>query len=105
MGMGFATAGMIAGQTLASFEGGGFTGSGVRSGGMDGKGGMMAMLHPNEKVTDLHKGQGESQVINVNFTIQANDTKGFDELLNSRRGQIVSMINRAANNRGRASIA
>ena len=105
VGMGFATAGMIAGQTLASFEGGGFTGSGVRSGGMDGKGGMMAMLHPNEKVTDLHKGQGESQVINVNFTIQANDTKGFDELLNSRRGQIVSMINRAANNRGRASIA
>ena len=105
VGMGFATAGMIAGQTLASFEGGGFTGSGVRSGGMDGKGGMMAMLHPNEKVTDLHKGQGESQVINVNFTIQANDTKGFDELLNSRRGQIVSMINKAANNRGRASIA
>ena len=103
--MGAASVGIIAGQTLASFEGGGFTGSGVRSGGMDGKGGMMAMLHPNEKVTDLHKGQGESQVINVNFTIQANDTKGFDELLNSRRGQIVSMINRAANNRGRASIA
>jgi hypothetical protein len=105
MGMGFATAGMIAGQTLASFEGGGFTGSGVRSGGMDGKGGMMAMLHPNEKVTDLHKGQGESKVVNVNFTIQANDTKDFDRLLNSRRGQIVSMINQAVNDRGRASLA
>ena len=105
VGMGFATAGMIAGQTLASFEGGGLTGSGVRSGGMDGKGGMMAMLHPNEKVTDLHKGQGESKVVNVSFNIQANDTKGFDSLLSSRRGLIVSMINQAVNDRGRSSLA
>lgn len=105
VGMGFATAGMIAGQTLASFEGGGLTGSGVRSGGMDGKGGRLAMVHPNEKITDLHKGQGESKVVNVNFTIQANDTAGFDRLLNSRRGQIVNIINQAVNDRGRPSVA
>ena len=105
VGMGFATAGMIAGQTLASFEGGGLTGSGARSGGMDGKGGMLAMVHPNEKITDLHKGQGESKVVHVNFNIQANDTAGFDRLLNSRRGQIVNMINQAVNDRGRPSIA
>ncbi len=105
IGMGFATAGMIAGQTLASFEGGGLTGSGVRSGGMDGKGGRLAMVHPNEKITDLHKGQGESKVVNVNFTIQANDTAGFDRLLNSRRGQIVNIINQAVNDRGRPSVA
>ena len=105
VGMGFATAGMIAGQTLASFEGGGLTGPGVRSGGMDGKGGRLAMVHPNEKITDLHKGQGESKVVNVNFTIQANDTAGFDRLLNSRRGQIVNIINQAVNDRGRPSVA
>ena len=103
--MGYATAGMIAGQTLASFEGGGLTGSGVRSGGMDGKGGRMAVVHPNEKIIDLHKGQSQTSNVNVSFNIQANDTKGFDELLQSRRGQIVSMINRAINDKGRRSLA
>lgn len=103
--MGYASAGMVAGQTLASFEGGGLTGSGARSGGMDGKGGRLAVVHPNEKITDLHKGQGESKVVNVNFTIQANDTAGFDRLLNSRRSQIVNIINQAVNDRGRPSVA
>ncbi|MCB5199019.1 hypothetical protein LGQ03_07185 [Loktanella sp. TSTF-M6] len=37
---------------LPSFAGGGYTGGGARSGGMDGKGGFMAMLHPNETVID-----------------------------------------------------
>ena len=41
-----------------SFEGGGFTGRGARSGGMDGKGGFPAILHPNETVIDHTKGQG-----------------------------------------------
>ena len=45
-----------------------------------------------------------SNVVNVNFSVQANDTAGFDRLLQSRRGQIVGMINDAVNNRGRASI-
>ena len=40
-----------------SFDGGGYTGSGSRSGGMDGKGGFLAMLHPNETVIDHHRGQ------------------------------------------------
>lgn len=43
---------------LISFDGGGYTGKGARSGGMDGKGGFMAMLHPNEQVVDLTKGGG-----------------------------------------------
>jgi hypothetical protein len=46
---------MQAGQMVQSFEGGGFTGAGSRSGGMDGKGGFPAMLHPNEVVYDLTK--------------------------------------------------
>ena len=46
-----------------NFEGGGFTGSGSRSGGMDGKGGFMAMLHPNETVIDHTKGGGMGQIV------------------------------------------
>ena len=86
-----------------SFEGGGFTGMGARVGGVDGKGGFPAILHPNETVVDHTKGQGMGT--NVNITIQANDTKGFDELLYKRRGQLVNIINQAMNNRGRASLA
>lgn len=39
-----------------SFDGGGYTGSGSRTGGMDGKGGFLAMMHPNETVIDHTKG-------------------------------------------------
>jgi len=99
--IGYSSAAIIAGQTLASFEGGGFTGSGVRSGGMDGKGGRLAMVHPNEKITDLHKGQGDTQPVNVSFNIQANDARGFDELLVQRRGLITSMVRQALNNSGK----
>lgn len=101
--MGFATAGAILGQTAASFEGGGMTPKGARSGGLDGKGGMLAVLHPNEKVTDMEKG-GNAQPVNVSFNIQANDAKGFDELLMRRRGMIVSMVNRAMNERGKRGV-
>lgn len=43
--------------SLLSFDGGGHTGGGARSGGLDGKGGFMAMVHPNESVIDHTKGQ------------------------------------------------
>lgn len=41
---------------LFSFDGGGFTGSGSRSGGVDGRGGFPAILHPNETVIDHTRG-------------------------------------------------
>lgn len=47
-----------AGVLTRKFEGGGYTGSGSRSGGMDGRGGFMAMLHPNETVIDHSRGGG-----------------------------------------------
>ena len=48
-----------------SFEGGGFTGYGARAGGLDGKGGYMAMVHPNESIIDHTKGQtGGVTIIN-----------------------------------------
>jgi hypothetical protein len=99
--MGYASAAAIAGQAIGSFEGGGFTGMGSRTGGVDGKGGFAAILHPNETVIDHTKGGG---AMSVTVNINAVDTKGFDELLYKRRGQLVSIINQAVNNRGRASI-
>ena len=86
-----------------SFEGGGFTGFGARAGGVDGRGGFPAILHPNETVVDHTQGQG--MAANVTFNIQANDTEGFDNLLFSRRGAIMSMINEALNDQGRMALA
>ena len=51
---------------LPSFDGGGYTGKSSRSGGLDGKGGFMAMLHPQETVIDHSKGQGGAQTITLN---------------------------------------
>lgn len=51
---------------MMSFDGGGYTGSGSRSGGMDGKGGFAAMLHPNETVTDHTKGAANQNQANDN---------------------------------------
>lgn len=42
---------------LLSFDGGGYTGNGTRTGGIDGKGGMVALVHPRETITDHTKGQ------------------------------------------------
>jgi hypothetical protein len=105
VGMGYATAGAIMGQTIAGFEGGGITFNGVRSGGMDGRGGRMAVVHPNEKITDMEKGGGGgSAPINVTMNISAVDAKGIDKLLIERRGLITGMVNKAINNQGRSSI-
>ncbi len=38
--------------SLFSFAGGGYTGNGSRSGGLDGQGGFLAVMHPKESVTD-----------------------------------------------------
>jgi hypothetical protein len=61
---------------LFSFAGGGYTGDGSRAGGMDGQGGYLAMLHPQETVVDHAKGQGMGGTsINQNITI---DARGAD---------------------------
>jgi len=68
IGMGYATAAMIGAQTIASFDGGGYTGDGARSGGLDGKGGRLAMIHPRETILDHTKGQGVGgNVTNINI--------------------------------------
>jgi hypothetical protein len=92
------------GDTLfqSSNEGGGFTGYGVRAGGIDGRGGFPAILHPNETVIDHTKGQGMGAT--VNFNISTVDAAGFDQLLASRKGLITSIINNAMNNQGKMGV-
>jgi hypothetical protein len=50
---------------------------------------------------DLTKG---GQPVNVNFTIVANDTQGFDQLLSSRKGVITQIISDAMLERGQRSM-
>lgn len=63
--LGYVNAGLIAATAVASFDGGGYTGNGSRTGGLDGKGGFMAMLHPQETVIDHTRGQGGGIVVNL----------------------------------------
>ena len=51
--------GVGAAGSWMSFNGGGFTGTGPRTGGLDGKGGFPALLHPNETVID-HANQNQA---------------------------------------------
>ena len=59
-----------------SFDGGGYTGNGSRSGGLDGKGGFWAMMHPQETVIDHTKSSGKgvsfggSGNVTVNVSLQ-----------------------------------
>lgn len=59
-----------------SFDGGGYTGNGSRTGGLDGKGGFWAMMHPQETVIDHTKSGGKgvsfggSGNVTVNVSLQ-----------------------------------
>ena len=58
-----------------TFAGGGYTGNGARAGGLDGKGGFMAMMHPRETVVDHTKGQGGGITVIQNNTFQSGVTR------------------------------
>ena len=90
--IGYASVGMIAAQTVSSFEGGGFTGKGARSGGIDGKGGFPAILHPNETVIDHEQG-GQAPVV-VHQTI--NVTTGVQQTVRAEIANLLPQISEAA---------
>lgn len=98
--------GTALGLDMKSYEGGGFTGAGARTGGVDGRGGFPAILHPNETVVDHTKGQrmGGGAQANVTFNISTVDAAGFDELLSSRKNLITSIINNAMNSQGKMGV-
>tara|TARA_A100001035_G_scaffold279161_1_gene279832 strand:+ start:1140 stop:2726 length:1587 start_codon:yes stop_codon:yes gene_type:complete len=93
---------MFPGVSMPSGDGGMFTGTAPRVGGVDGKGGFPAILHPGETVVDHTKGQGMGA--NVTFNISTVDASGFDELLVSRKSLITGIINNAMNSRGKMGI-
>lgn len=78
---------------LASFDGGGYTGSGARSGGVDGKGGFPAILHPNETVVDHTKGQGMNSGAPVNVTL--NISTGVAQTVRTEIQSMLPMITNA----------
>ncbi len=81
----------IVGAIMKSFDGGGYTGYGPRSGGLDGKGGFMAMLHPNETVVDHTKGQTGGVVVNQTFNFSANGDESVKKIIASEAPKIANM--------------
>ncbi len=71
-----------------SFQGGGYTGDGARAGGVDGRGGFPAILHPNETVVDHSKGQG-----GVNVTL--NISTGVSQTVRSEIANLLPQITQA----------
>lgn len=72
---------------LVSADGGGYTGNSPRAGGLDGKGGFLAMLHPRETVVDHTKGQktgGGAQTVHVYVSA----SEYFDARVDSRAANI-----------------
>lgn len=103
-GLGYASIAAAGAQSIASFEGGGMTGRGPRAGGMDGKGGFLAMMHPDEGVFDFRKGEGAMPGggnMNVNMTVQANDPQTFERLLVSKSSVIYRIIDNRLKAMGR----
>ncbi len=76
-----------------SFAGGGHTGFGARSGGLDGRGGFLAMLHPQERVTDEYRSGGGRQaaMAPVTVNIATRDAPSFRQ----SRTQVAADIQRA----------
>ena len=102
--LGYASIATVAAQSVASFEGGGMTGRGPRAGGLDGKGGFLAMMHPDEGVYDYRKGTGAAPAggdMNLNMTVQANDPQSFERLLVQHQSIIYRIVDNRLKARGR----
>jgi hypothetical protein len=90
-----------AAASLFGFDGGGYTGSGPRAGGLDGKGGFLAMMHPQESVFDHFKGRGAAPAANApNVTIVNQMTVG-----DVASGQMVQEQLRASEKRTMAAFS
>ena len=81
----------LTGGGAPSANGGGFTGTGARVGGVDGIGGFPAILHPNETVIDHTKGQTMGNVV-VNVDASGTSTEGDSQKLGNMIGVAVRSI-------------
>ena len=87
------TASILGRPGVSSFAGGGYTGMGSRSGGVDGRGGFPAILHPNETVVDHAQGQGMGTVV-INQTI--NVSTGVQQTVRAEIKQLMPQIAESA---------
>jgi lambda family phage tail tape measure protein len=65
-------------RSLGSYAGGGYTGNAPRSGGLDGQGGFLAMMHPRETVIDHTRGAPMAAAggsTNITINVDATGTK------------------------------
>lgn len=83
----------LSGAPLPRFDGGGYTGNAPRTGGLDGRGGFMAMLHPNETVVDHSRGNSGGEVV-VNQTI--NVTTGVQQTVRNEIQTLLPQIAEAS---------
>lgn len=98
-GSGGGSGGIFAGfgkalKGLLSFDGGGYTGSGPRVGGLDGYGGFPALLHPNETVIDHTKSGSmragrDAQAFNVTVTMDRS-TGSFGAFVRDAAGKLIA---------------
>ena len=91
-GMGSGIMGFLG--NLDIFDGGGYTGSGPRSGGLDGRGGYLAMVHPRETIIDHTKAGpsvGENITVVQNFSFQANGDDSVKKIIAQAAPQIANM--------------
>lgn len=79
-------------RNMFTYNGGGFTGYGSRSGGVDGKGGFPAILHPNETVIDHTKGQSSGVVVQQTINV----TTGVQQTVRAEIVQLMPQIAQAA---------
>jgi hypothetical protein len=93
---------------VPTMNGGGFTGNAPRVGGVDGLGGFMAVLHPNETVIDhTVKGSataGNQITIAPQFSLSAIDSRGMGEVIAEQQGAIISVIDQYLNEKGVAAL-
>lgn len=84
---------------LFSFDGGGYTGDGPRTGGLDGIGGRLALVHPQETVIDHTKGQrmgGGNVQIDQTFVLDgAIDGQRIQQMIQQGTAQSVETVKRA----------
>lgn len=79
-------------RNMFNGNGGGFTGMGSRSGGVDHKGGFPAILHPNETVIDHTKGQSSGVVVQQTINV----TTGVQQTVRAEIVQLMPQIAQAA---------
>ena len=67
------------------------------------KGAELFIPNSQGQITQASRGTGGGNV-SVNFTINAIDTRGFDEALVNNRGTITAIINNAVNEKGKGNL-